>query len=104
MKKLALYQLLSLFLVVQLLLVKLVSNFPNQIEQYYSNGVLSSTRTFTGTQASFDDITINGDPSETETYYEIETSQDFVYSCTLQQNKIEKLLTMNLKNRAFLEE
>ena len=39
MKKLALYQLLSLFLVVQLLLVKLVSNFPNQIEQYYSNGV-----------------------------------------------------------------
>ncbi len=39
MKKLTVYQILSLLLVVQILLVKLVSNFPNQIEYYYSNGI-----------------------------------------------------------------
>jgi len=39
MKKLTIYQLLTLLLVIQLLLVKLVSYFPNYIEQYYSNGI-----------------------------------------------------------------
>jgi len=39
MKKLTVYQILTLLLVVQLLLVKLVSYFPGFIEQYYSNGI-----------------------------------------------------------------
>jgi len=39
MKKLTLYQLLTLFLVVQLLFVKLVSNYPYFIENYYSYGI-----------------------------------------------------------------
>jgi hypothetical protein len=39
MKKLTVYQILTLLLVVQLLLVKLVSHFPNFIEHYYSNGI-----------------------------------------------------------------
>jgi len=39
MKKLTVYQILTLLLVLQILLVKLVSHFPNQIEQYYSNGL-----------------------------------------------------------------
>ncbi|MBJ2174611.1 DUF3810 domain-containing protein [Aureibaculum sp. A20] len=39
MKKLTVYQLLSLLLVVQILLVKLLSHFPNTIDLYYSNGI-----------------------------------------------------------------
>lgn len=39
MKKLSLYQLLTFLLLVQLLLVKLVSHFPNFVERYYSNGI-----------------------------------------------------------------
>ena len=39
MKKLSVYQILTLLLVVQLLLVKFISRFPNLIEQYYSNGI-----------------------------------------------------------------
>ena len=39
MKKLSVYQILSLLLVVQLLLVKVISFFPNLIEHYYSNGI-----------------------------------------------------------------
>ena len=39
MKKLSVTQSLSLFLVIQLLLVKVLSYFPNIIEQYYSKGI-----------------------------------------------------------------
>ena len=39
MKKLSVYQILSLLLPIQLLLVKMFSYFPNLIEQYYSNGI-----------------------------------------------------------------
>ena len=39
MKKLTFNQLLTFFLVVQLLFVKLVSNYPNFIENYYSYGI-----------------------------------------------------------------
>ena len=38
MKKLSLYQLLTVILVIQIIFVKLVSQFPNQVEQYYSHG------------------------------------------------------------------
>ena len=39
MKKLTQYQILSLLLPVQILLVKLISHFPNSVERYYSNGI-----------------------------------------------------------------
>jgi len=39
MKKLSVYQILSLLLIVQLLLVKVISYFPNLIEHYYANGI-----------------------------------------------------------------
>ena len=39
MKKLAIYQLLTLLLFVQILLVKLISLFPDNVEYYYSNGL-----------------------------------------------------------------
>lgn len=39
MKKLTVYQILTLLLVIQILLVKFLSFFPNFIEQYYSNGI-----------------------------------------------------------------
>lgn len=39
MKKLAIYQLLTLVLFVQILLVKLISLFPTYVEYYYSNGL-----------------------------------------------------------------
>jgi len=39
MKKLSVYQILSLLLVVQLILVKLLSYFPDAIEKYYAHGI-----------------------------------------------------------------
>ncbi len=39
MKKLTIYQILTLILVLQILLVKVISHFPNLIEHYYSNGM-----------------------------------------------------------------
>lgn len=39
MKKLKIFQLLTLLLIIQIIFVRLVSYFPNQIERYYSNGI-----------------------------------------------------------------
>lgn len=39
MKKLSVYQILTLFLFIQILIVKILSYFPDTIERFYSNGI-----------------------------------------------------------------